>query len=97
MNLLPGVQRITADSVVGVSGARIRVYSINLTSTGTASTLIMKDGTSSSGTALVQVDGVISQCVTKNFTGGLIFNSGCFADCDANISYATIVYTQETL
>jgi len=91
MNLTPGVVRITADSAVSTSGKPIRVFCVNLISGGSASTLTLKNGTSTSGTAYDQIDGTASQSVTKNYAGGLLFPGGCYADADANISYATII------
>lgn len=95
MNLLPGTQRVTADIAVGSSGMATRVYSVNLISGGTASTLTLRNGTSASGTTWEQIDGTASQSVTKNYAGGLLFPAGCFADVDANISYATIVCSSD--
>jgi len=95
MNLMPGVQRVTADLAVGTSGRRIRVFCVTLISGATASTLKLHNGTSTSGTEWEQIDGVISQAVTKNYAGGLSFPAGCFANVDANIGYATIVFSEE--
>lgn len=95
MNLVPGVQRVTADIAVGTAGKPIRVFCINLISGGSASNLVLYNGTSTGGTAWEQVNGTASQSVTKNYAGGLRFPSGCFADVDGNISFATISYTEE--
>ena len=95
MNLLPGTQRVTADLAVGTSGKPIRVFCVHLISGGTASTLTLYNGTSASGTAYIQVDGVASQGVTINFSGGMLFPAGCFADVDANISYAMVTFSLE--
>lgn len=95
MNVLPGNQRVTADVAVGTSGNPIRVYSIHLVSSSTASTTTLKNGTTTSGTAYLQVDGIASQGVTINIAGGMRFPGGCFVDADANISYAIVVYTEE--
>lgn len=92
----PGPQRVTADLAVGTSGKPVRVFSVNLVSGGSASTLILRNGTSASGTTWDQIDGTASMSVTKNYAGGLLFPSGCFADVDANISYATVSFTQES-
>lgn len=94
MNLLPGVTRLTADGAVGTSGRKIRVYSVHLVSGASNSTCTLKLGTSTSGTAYIQIDGVASTAVTLNFNGGILFPTGCFLDADANISYATICYTE---
>lgn len=96
MNLLPGTARVTADSAVGTSGKRIRLYNVNLmSSTTTGATLILKNGTSTSGTAYAQVDGIANQCVVGNWAAGMCFPNGLYADCDTNISYATFTFTEE--
>jgi len=95
MNLLPGTQRITADIAVGTSGKPIRVFAVHLVSGASDSTLIFLNGTSTANTTYCQVDGVANEGVTLNFAGGMRFPAGCFADVDANINYATVVYTEE--
>lgn len=95
MNLVPGTVRLTEDSLVGTSGKPIRIFSIHLVSGGTLSTTTFKNGTSTSGTAWVQVDGLASSGVTLNFAGGVRFPAGCYMDTDANISYCTVTYTEE--
>ena len=95
MNLVIGNTRITADKVVGTSGKPIRVYWVHLISGASASTLILKNGTSTGGTAYIQVDGSATSGVLLNFAGGCRFPDGCFADVDANISYAMVGYTEE--
>ena len=95
MNLVPGNTRLTADGLVGTSGKPIRIFIIHLLSGATASTTTFKNGTSTGGTAYVQVDGVSSQGVTLNFAGGVRFPDGCYMDTDANISHALITYTEE--
>lgn len=92
---LPGTQRVTADIAVGTSGKPIRVFSVSLVSGVSASTLTLRNGTSASDTAFDQVDGTASQSVTKNYAGGRLFPAGCFADVDANISYAVFSYVKE--
>ncbi len=100
MNLVPGVQRITASGSIGPTGTvnvprPIRLFSVSLISGGTASTLTLRDGLSASGTANEQVDGNASQSVTKNYAGGLRFPNGLFASVDTNISYATFSFSEE--
>ncbi len=95
MNLVPGTTRLTADGLVGSSGKSIRVFDIHLVSGATASTCTLENGTDASGTAYIQIDGVASKGVTLGFAGGVRFPDGCFLDADANISYATIVFTEE--
>lgn len=95
MNLVPGVQRVTADAVIGQSGKPKRIFFIHLVSLAGASTCIIRNGTSAASTAFVQIDGIASQGVTLNFAGGFRFPDGAFFDADGNISYAVISYTEE--
>ena len=95
MNLVPGNTRLTADGLVGTSGKPIRIFNIHLVSGSTASTTTFRDGTSASGTAYFQADGLSSKGANFNFAGGLRFPSGCYMDTDANISYCVITYTEE--
>lgn len=95
MNLLPGVAIITADSVVGTSGKPIRVFAIHLVSGAGDSTATLYNGTSASGTAYCQVDGVATEGVTLNFAGGMRFPDGCYFDADSNISYSSVIFTEE--
>lgn len=86
-----GYQQITGDAQIG-SGP-VAIYGINLISGGSASTLALKNGTSSSGTLVIQEKGTASQGVSFAYGGkGIVFPGGCFADADANISSATIWY-----
>lgn len=100
MNLIPASQRITADGAIGPAGTAamprpIRLFSVSLISGASASTLTLRNGVDTSGTAYEQVDGVASQSTTKNYAGGLRFPLGLFADVDANVSYVTFSFTEE--
>jgi hypothetical protein len=95
MNLMPGVTRLTADGVVGTSGQKIRVFQIHLVSGGTLSTTTFKNGTTTGGTAYIQVDGTASKGVTWESKNGILFPNGCFMDTDANITFCAISYTEE--
>lgn len=97
MNLTIDTKRLTADGVVGPSGKAMRVYWIHLVSGSTASTTTLKNGSTTGGTAIIQVDGTADQGVTLNFAGGVRFPDGCYMDTDANISYATIGCTRELI
>lgn len=90
-----GIQRATGDVAIGTSGKPQRVFWIHLVSGSSASTTSLRNGTSSSDTANIQVDGVANQGVTLNFAGGAIFPAGCFLDADANISYALVGFGKE--
>jgi hypothetical protein len=97
MNLLPGTVRLTADGLVGKSGKECRVYSVHLVSaSGTAAQVILKNGTSTSGTAYAQVDGTASKGVTVSFAGGLLFPAGCYADVTVNSGdYVCVIASNE--
>lgn len=92
-----GTQSITnqTDVAIGVSGKSVRVKCAHLLSGGTASTVTLRNGTSASGTAYVQLDGTISKGITTFFgPDGIYFPGGCFADVDANTVALTIAYEQ---
>lgn len=95
MNLVPGNTRLTADGAVGTSGNVIRVFTVHVVNSGGDSATILRNGTADTDTAFCQVDGVDGTGVTVSFNGGLKFTNGCFLDVGANISYATIIYTEE--
>jgi len=98
MNLLPGTQQIVGDGdiAIGVAGKPVRIFNIELVSGGTASTVILHNGS-----AIVandnygQVDGVISKSVVINYEGGKRFPAGCFLQTDANSAFTTVTFTQE--
>lgn len=89
-----GSVRLTADGAVGTSGSPTRVYSVvMLSGAGGAGTLVLRNGTSASGTVYVQEDGTAaSKTKTYNFCGGLLFPSGCFFDIDTNTDAIVIDY-----
>ena len=96
MNLIPGTQYFAAngDLAVGTSGKPIRIFSIELISGATASTLKVYNSTAATNNQYAQVDGVASQSVVIGYAGGKRFPAGAFVDMDANGS-ATVVYTEE--
>lgn len=84
------------DAIVGTSGKPIRVFAVNFVSGGTAGVLILRNGTTASGTAFVREDGVVSSGKTVAYgTTGILFPAGCFCDVDANVSAAVISFSQE--
>lgn len=97
MNMVINTQRVADGTAVaiGSSGKPIRVFWVHLISSGTASSAVIKNGTTSSSTTYAQIDGIASQGVTLNFAGGMRLPSGCVFDADANISSAVIGYTEE--
>lgn len=84
------------DVAVGVSGKATRVFSINFVSGATAGVVLLRNGTSASGTAYIREDGVISSGKTASYgQTGILFPGGCFCDVDANVTAAVISYAQE--
>jgi hypothetical protein len=91
----PGNVTLTSSGLVGTIGHPIRVFSTVLLSGGTASTCSLLNGTTSGGTPYIQLDGTINLCTTQDFKYGILFPSGCYFNADANLSYCTIVYSEE--
>ena len=92
-----GSQFITADSAVGTSGKPTRVFAINFVSGATAGIVIIRNGTSTSGTAYVTENGVISSGKTVEYgTPGVLFPAGCYADVDVNVTALLVTYSQES-
>ena len=83
------------DIAVGRLGVPVRVYSLTVTSGGTAAVVKLCNGTSTGGTALTQLDGTISKTIIQSWNEGLLFPLGCFADVDANSAIVAIAYSQE--
>jgi len=90
--------RLTADGVIGTSGKPIRVLSVEaLAGSGGVGELVLRDGTSDSGTIYVQQNGtLLSHSDTFNWTGGLYFPNGCFWDKDDDTDAIVINYEQVT-
>src|ERR1041385_6331904 len=84
------------DAVVGTSGKPTRVFSVNFLSDGTAGVLILRNGTSTGGTAFVQENGVISSGKTVSYgQTGILFPAGCFLDVDSHCTGGVVSYSQE--
>lgn len=98
MNLIPGTQQYAGDSdlAVGQSGKPTRVYSIEAISGGTACTIQLFNGIDNTSTKqFAQLDGVINKSVVINYSEGKLFPAGCFVDTGANMTYMTVVFSQE--
>ncbi len=84
------------DAVVGTSGKPTRVFCVNFLSDGTAGVLILRNGTTSGGTAYAQENGVVSSGKTVSYgTQGIMFPGGCFLDVDAHCTGGVVTYAQE--
>ena len=90
---MAGSKYFVADGAVGTSGKPTRVYSATWLSDGTARDLVLRNGTSDSGTVYTTAAGVISKTATVNFEGGMLFPNGCFLDIGSATS-AVITYDQ---
>ena len=93
---MAGAKRLVADGVIGQSGSPIRVHNaVILSGSGGAGVLVLRNGTSDSGTVYVQEDGTAaSKTKTYNFIGGLVFPDGCFFDKDTNVDAVVVNYEQ---
>lgn len=90
---LGGTQLVTADIALGVSGTPVRVKMIHVVSGGTAGVVILRNGTSASGTAYAQETGTINTGKTVYFgDSGIVFPAGCFVDVDANVTSVAVTY-----
>lgn len=88
-----GYQVAVADAAVLSSGRAVVVYGVNFVSGGTAGVIILRNGTSTAGTAIVTLTGTISSGTTFDFGGnGIVFPAGCFVDKDANVSAFTVFF-----
>ena len=84
------------DAQVGSSTKAIRVFAVNFTSGGTAGVLVLRNGTSASGTAFVTENGVISSGKTSQYgQTGILFPAGCFLDVDSNVTGGVVAFAQE--
>lgn len=86
----------TSDVVIGTSGKPTRVFAMSFVSGGTAGVILLRNGTSTAGTAFVREDGVISSGKTIQYgTTGILFPAGCFLDLDANVTAGVVSFSQE--
>lgn len=90
-----GYKVIAADGVLGTSGAASIVYGVNIISDGTAGVVILRNGTTVSGTAVLTLTGTASKGVYFDFAAGVVFPDGCFVDIDVHVTPScTIIYEQ---
>ena len=96
MTDLHGSTYYTADAIVGgVAGKAVRVFSATWLSDGTARDLVLRNGSTASGTIYVQAAGTISKTTTLGFEGGLLFPGGCFLDFTASMVSVILEYRTE--
>jgi len=93
---MPGTQYFTTtDLALGVSGRPTRVFSVDFSSGGTASTVILRNGTTTGGDVYVTLDGTINKGTHWDNANGLLFPAGCFVDVDANTAACAVSFCQE--
>jgi hypothetical protein len=94
--MAPGYQVLSADGVVNTSGSAVRVYGLNIVSAGGGvGVVILRNGTTGSGTALITQGVAAGDSTYTDFGVGVLFPSGCYVDIDATITQATVVYDRE--
>jgi len=91
---LGGTRRVTADTDIG-DGKPIRVLSVHWLSSGTAGTLVLRNGTTASDEIRYQKVGTINDGLTETFgESGIFFPAGLFYDHDANTTFAAINFVR---
>ncbi len=95
MSLPIGSQKRTTDGVIGVSGAKIRVFGFLVSADSSGAVVAVYDGTSTGGVLMDSLVGAASVVTRISYPGGLLFNSGCFIDVDAHTTYVVAIYEQE--
>ena len=91
-----GAVSVTANSVIGTSGRPIRIFAVNMLSTGTAGELILRNGPAITDTIWVREQGVIDTGNTVDYgKEGILFPAGCYYEDDGNFTAVTIQYAEE--
>lgn len=83
------------DAAVLRSGKPVRVFSFSVISAATAAVVKLYNGTSTGGDLYLQIDGTINKAIMQDFSHGILFPAGCFADVDANTTSLTIACALE--
>lgn len=91
-----GIALITADGVVGTSGAATRVFSIHILSGGGGAAVVaLRAGTAVTDTINIKETGVVSTGKTFEYGDrGFLFPSGVYVDVDANTTSVAVAYSQ---
>jgi hypothetical protein len=85
---------LTADGIIGGSGKKIRVSSVEFMSNGTAGILVLRNGAADTATVYVTRTGVINSSVTVSWPEGLTFPDGCFFDKGTNVTSVVVEFEQ---
>ncbi len=95
MSLPIGSQKRTTDGVIGVSGAKIRIYGFLVTADSSGTVVAVYDGTSTGGVLMDSLVGTASVVTRISYPGGLYFGSGCYIDVDTHTTSVVAIYEQE--
>lgn len=88
-----GVIINTSDFAVVAAGQPVTIYEVVFVSGGTAGTLNIRHGSTSSDTVAAKALGKISGSeIVRLGSNGIFFPNGCFIDFDANITNAAVAY-----
>lgn len=90
-----GSTNLTASGVVGTSGVRTIVFQVVTRSTSGGATVVnLRNGTSAAGTLYTKETGATSLSVAASYVVGAIFPAGCFVEFDANTANVVVQYAQ---
>jgi hypothetical protein len=98
MNLLIETQQFAGNNplAVGRAGLPIRIFHIDAVSAGTATKIILYNGTSAvAGNTYAQVDGTANKSVANDYLVGKRFPNGCFVSTDGNTAFVGVTFTEE--
>lgn len=87
-------QKVTADGDIGVAGRAKVVLGVHVVSGGGAGTVILRNGTSTGDTAVINCVGVPNEGSYFGFGDGIVFPNGCYYDEDSGVSYALVIYRE---
>ena len=92
-----GSVSLTANSVVGTSGKPIRLFAVNMLSTGTAGELILRNGPAITDDIWVREQGTIDTGKTVEYgTYGILFPKGCYYEDDGNFTEVIFQFSEES-
>ena len=89
-----GSKKIVSDSVVGVSGAPVRLFGLLIKSDGTGTVVNVYNGTSTGGVLMDECVGTASVVTRISYPGGLLLPAGAFLDVDAHTTYCVAIFEQ---
>jgi len=92
-----GTQLVTADAAISAANIPVRIFSIHILSSGGGAAIVsLRSGGTVSGTIRVTETGTVSTGKTFNYGKyGLLFESGCFCDIDANTTSCAVQFEVE--